>query len=200
MLFRSLGISVEAPYMGWGYPVYNHMEIMAQDGLPIILRISLSCSGLYSVAIFVSAFIAFVAVEYRKFDRKVANLLGLGILLAWIANIIRMTIIVIVGYYKGAETMVWVHNNIGEFIFMAWVALFWWFMFRYFGVLESKGEPVKSEKKKRGKCASCGELLSPTIPTARCECGAMSHSGCILTNGMICPSCGVEMSLENEIQ
>jgi exosortase/archaeosortase family protein len=186
--------------MGWGYPVYNHMEILAGDGLPIILRISLSCSGLYSVAIFVSAFIAFVAVEYKKFDRKVAYLLGLGILLAWIANIIRMTIIVVVGYYKGAETMVWVHNNIGEFIFMAWVALFWWFMFRYFGVLELKAEPVKKERKKSGKCVSCGEPLSPTIPTTRCECGAMSHSGCILMNGMRCPSCGVEMDLENEKQ
>jgi archaeosortase C (PEF-CTERM variant) len=195
-----LGVSVISPSIHpvTGLLAYNMMEITGPEGFPIPLSISLSCSGLYSVAIFVSAFIAFVAVEYRKFDGKVAILLGLGILLAWIANIIRMTIIVLVGYYKGAAAMVWTHNNIGELIFMAWVALFWWFMFRYFGVLDSGEEKIARPRKRNGKCAVCGQPLSPTIPSTRCECGAISHSSCILTEGMRCPSCGVEMDADSE--
>ncbi|MCK5397291.1 MAG: archaeosortase/exosortase family protein [Thermoplasmata archaeon] len=192
-LSNLLGIPVISPFMNGAIPVYHIMQVPGPDGFDLNLSISLSCSGLYSVAIFVSAFIAFVAVEYKKFDQKVAILLGIGIILAWIANILRMTIIVIVGHYNGMDAMLWTHNNIGELIFMAWVILFWVFMFRYFGVLESK-EPVAEEpaKKQRGKCAICEEPLSRTIPSRRCECGAISHAGCILTNEHRCPSCGVE--------
>ncbi|MBA3045648.1 MAG: archaeosortase/exosortase family protein [Candidatus Thermoplasmatota archaeon] len=196
-LSRLFGIPVVSPFMDAGTPIYNHMEIIGNDGMPIILSISLSCSGLYSVAIFVSAFIAFVAVEYKKFDRKVGLLLGIGIFLAWVANILRMTLIIVVGYYEGAATMVWVHNNVGELIFMAWVTLFWLFMFRYFGILDKKTEKTESGRSRRGKCAVCGEPLSPTIPSARCECGSVFHSGCILTEGSRCPSCGVDVNIRN---
>ncbi len=175
-----------------GIPMYNYIDMHGPDGMAMSLQIGLSCSGLYSVAIFVSAFIAFIAVEYKKFDPKVAILLGVGIALAWVANIIRMTIIVIVGHYYGLETMVWTHNNIGELIFMAWVILFWLFMFKYFGVLESKESAPKVKKEPKGKCAICGEILSPSMQSKRCECGAISHTVCILTNEHRCPSCGVE--------
>ena len=188
-----LGISAES--VG-----YNVIRIIGPEGEAMNLSIALSCSGLYSVAIFVSAFFAFVAVEYKKFDRKVMLLLGIGIFLAWIANIIRMSIIVVVGKYYGGDTMEWVHNNIGELIFMAWVTLFWLFMFRYFGVLEAKDDKAKPAGTRpmragKGRCAVCKEPLSPSIPSTRCECGAISHSGCILTNGMRCPSCGIHLEL-----
>ena len=193
-LSNLLGIPVISPFTDQITlePVYHIMQVPGPDGFPLNLSISLSCSGLYSVAIFVSAFIAFVAVEYKRFDMKVALLLGVGIVLAWIANIIRMTIIVIVGHYYGMDAMVWTHNNIGELIFMAWVILFWLFMFKYFGVLDSNESPPKARKEPKGKCAICGEILSPSLPSKRCECGAISHSGCILTNEHRCPSCGVE--------
>ncbi|MFO7618048.1 MAG: archaeosortase/exosortase family protein [Thermoplasmata archaeon] len=195
-----LGVHVISPVadLQTGLTVYNWMELTGPDGFPITLNIALSCSGLYSVAIFVSAFIAFVSIEYRKFDRKVAMLLGIGMLLAWVANIIRMTIIVLVGHYEGPDAMVWVHNNAGEFIFMAWVALFWWFMFWYFGVLEQREEKPAKPAKARGKCAICHQPLSPSIPSSKCECGAISHSGCLLTEGMRCPSCGAEMDIGSD--
>lgn len=191
-LSNLLGIPVISPFTDpiTLLPVYHIMQVPGPDGYPLNLSISLSCSGLYSVAIFVSAFIAFIAVEYKKFDLKVGVLLGMGIVLAWIANIIRMTIIVIVGHYYGMDAMVWTHNNIGELIFMAWVILFWLFMFKYFGVLDSKES--KPRKEPKGKCAICGEILSPSIQSKRCECGAISHTVCILTNEHRCPSCGVE--------
>jgi len=197
-LSNLLGIPVISPFTDQNtlQPVYHIMQVPGPDGFMLNLSISLSCSGLYSVAIFVSAFIAFVAVEYKRFDLKVAVLLVAGIVLAWIANIIRMTIIVIVGHYYGMDAMVWTHNNIGEFIFMAWVILFWLFMFKYFGVLDTKESKIRKEPK--GKCAICGEILSPSLPSKRCECGAISHAGCILTNEHRCPACGVEFSQDSQ--
>ena len=173
--------------------MYNMMLITGSDGYPINLSIGISCTGLYSVAIFVSAFIAFVAVEYKKADRKAALLLGIGIFLAWFANIIRMTIIVVVGKYYGAEAMVWTHNNIGELIFMAWITMFWLFIFKCFGVLDKKENMNMGTKRippKKGTCGICGKPLSPATPSMKCECGKVSHTECVRIKDHKCPSCG----------
>ncbi len=95
------------------------------------VSIALGCTGLYSVAIFLSGFIAFIFVEYSRFDQKVAVLLGLGILSSYIANLLRMSIIVLVGSYYGNDALLWTHQNMGELIFLIWVGIFWGFMYSY---------------------------------------------------------------------
>ncbi len=99
--------------------------------------IGLSCTGLYSVSIFISGFISFVLLEYRKLDIRVASLLTLGVFTSWFANIMRMTIIVAVGSHYGREALVWTHENLGIFIFMLWVGLFWGLMFKLLVPVES---------------------------------------------------------------
>ena len=193
MLSRLLGIDVISPAVNpfTGLLAYNMIEVPGPEGVNFPLSIGLSCTGLYSVAIFVSAFIAFVAVEYKKFNRVVVTLLIIGIFLAWFANILRMTIIIIVGRFYGGATMLWTHNNIGELFFMAWVTLFWLFMFRRFGVLEEKErKPAKPIKEKRGLCQVCNKPLSPTRPSKKCECGVITHTECLEDTGGRCPVCG----------
>lgn len=199
---RLFGIDVISPGTNpaTGLLAYNMMEVPGPEGVNLPLGIGLSCTGLYSVAIFVSAFIAFVAVEYMRFDRKVLSLLGIGIFLAWVANILRMSIIVMVGRFYGAETMVWTHNNIGELIFMAWITMFWLFMFRYFGVLDKLDvgkEQTKPETPKKGTCEICSERLSPSMPSIKCKCGKVSHTECIRTKGSRCPSCGGAFGMDS---
>jgi archaeosortase C (PEF-CTERM variant) len=189
-LVSLFGIPAVTPGLGLGYPAYHVIDLTATDGSTISLGISLSCSGLYSVAIFVSAFVAFIAIEYQRFDRQVIGLLGLGILLAWLANIIRMSIIVIVGRYYGSDTMVWVHNNIGEIIFMIWVIAFWLVMFWFLG---PRAAPRK--RKAETKCPGCGDELSPALASVRCECGTISHAHCLETNDNRCFRCGMEIKL-----
>ncbi|UCE74450.1 MAG: exosortase/archaeosortase family protein [Methanomassiliicoccales archaeon] len=106
--------------------------------------IGLSCTGLYSVSIFISGFIAFILLEYRRFDIKVASLLTMGVFTSWFANILRMTIIVAVGSYYGGEALKWTHENLGIFIFMLWVGLFWALMFK---LLVPKGDRQKKDEK-----------------------------------------------------
>lgn len=194
-LVSIFGIPAVTPGMGLGYPANHVIDLTMTNGNVIPLGISLSCSGLYSVAIFVSAFVAFVAIEYKVFNKKVLGLLCLGIFLAWLANIIRMSVIVIVGRYYGADTMVWVHNNIGEIIFMIWVIIFWLIMFRFMGVGESPSKKPKKIKEKEGKCPGCGDELTPALASVRCGCGTITHEHCIEINDGRCFKCGAELKL-----
>jgi exosortase/archaeosortase family protein len=101
------------------------------DGNRLEVSIALGCTGLYSASIFLSAFISYILVEYRQFDSKVGVFLLLGIITSYIANLFRMIIILLVGYYYGMDALLTAHANVGELIFMFWIAIFWGFMFKY---------------------------------------------------------------------
>ena len=112
------------------------METTAPTGSNnhIPVSIGMSCTGLYSVAVFISAFISFVLVQFSNFNRKLGLFLLIGISMSWVANILRMTLILFAGYFYGVDVMLWTHNNAGIFIFMAWIALFWGLMFKFMDI------------------------------------------------------------------
>jgi len=115
-----------------GYHAFSEVDILhfyLQDGTRASVEIAESCSGIYSVAVFISAFIAFILNEYNRFDITVTCLLFMGVIMAYFANLIRMLIIVLVGHYYGIESMIFIHSNIGWIIFMTWVFLFWSLIF-----------------------------------------------------------------------
>ena len=62
-----------------------------------------------------------------------------GILAAYLANLLRMFIIVMVGHYRGSDALMWAHANAGWLIYMAWIALFWWLLFRWFFKQQAMG-------------------------------------------------------------
>ncbi len=51
-------------------------------------------------------------------DRTTVRIPALGIARTYLANIIRMAIIVIVGYYYGMDALLWTHANMGWLIFL----------------------------------------------------------------------------------
>jgi archaeosortase C (PEF-CTERM variant) len=122
------------------------ITFLTVDGERIRLLIATSCSGVYSFAIFTSAFIAFVATEFTRWDGRLKWFLGLGILAAYLANLLRMYIIVMVGHFRGSDALLWAHANVGWIIYMAWIALFWWLLFRWFfrerAAEEARGGPA----------------------------------------------------------
>lgn len=103
------------------------------------IGIAASCAGIYSLGIFLSAYVAFILSEFSRFNRRIVYLLIVGVILTYLANLLRMTIIVLAGYYNGMGnpldpkpfTLLWTHEYAGEIIFICWVALFWWLAFRY---------------------------------------------------------------------
>jgi exosortase/archaeosortase family protein len=111
---------------------YPHGGVMLRVG------IGTGCSGLYSAGLFFSAFLAFVLVRYRKVDRYIGAALGIGFLLTWAANIIRMVITVLTGIAWGQPALATVHSYLGVLIFVAFITVFWTLTVRW---LDRK-EPV----------------------------------------------------------
>src|SRR5712692_6572279 len=175
-----------------------------QMGTPVTLVISTSCSGIYSFGIFASAYAAFLLTEYERPSRRMWLLLVLGFLASYAANLLRMVVIVLVGYYVDSpqselQNLLLAHSYAGWLIFLGWLALFWGVLFRFLGTQDGRTRGISTSASlhdnvtvRRG-CLVCREPLSPAIPAMRCDCGAMYHRRCILQDRH-CPACNRDLS------
>jgi len=118
-----------------GYTVWAEGDIIFFENLALSptttssVKIGKSCSGLYSVGLFITFYTTFILLEYNgKFDKIAFYLFLLGICFAYIANLIRMILIIIVGHYYGTDALLFVHNNLGWLIFTIWIFIFMRFL------------------------------------------------------------------------
>lgn len=107
------------------------ISVEFHDGTTHWIGISTGCAGLYSTTIFLSAFIAFVLVFERLPPKTTAIVLAIGLIVAYLGNLLRMILIVVIGYYNGMDALTWAHKNIGWMIFLSWSAIFWYLVMRY---------------------------------------------------------------------
>jgi exosortase/archaeosortase family protein len=130
-------IGIHASSSGSVVQMYFH------DGSPQALSISAYCAGLYSFSIFLAAFFSFVLVFERLPIKTLAIVLALGIIIAYLGNLLRMVVIGIVGYYKGLDALLWAHENVGWIIFLSWSAVFWYLLLGYVSkhAVSSKSAP-----------------------------------------------------------
>jgi len=172
------------------------LAFTTRSGVQVALFITTSCSGIYSFGLFTSAFAAYVTTEYRRVSARVFVFLVVGVLASYVANILRMTVIGLVGYYAATpqdtlQGMLAAHSNAGWLIFLAWVSLFWVLMFLF---LKPEKDPdavvptAPAPKKIRVECAVCGQILKVDIPATRCTCGRFYHRACLAGAGA-CPHC-----------
>ncbi len=182
-----------------GYTAPGLTFTPVQSSVAATLVITTSCSGIYSFGIFAAAYIAFLLTEYARPSRRLWLLLGLGFLASYAANLLRMVIIVLVGYYTDTsasdlQNLLLAHSYAGWVIFLAWLALFWGVLFKFLPLekqetSEGQGEPSATPPGVRGSlCPICREWLSPAIPATRCTCGAFYHTACLRARGE-CPTC-----------
>jgi archaeosortase C (PEF-CTERM variant) len=82
----------------------------------MIIMIGGPCSGLYSMFILIGIIVGYTRLE--KFDNKqVFIMLLITAIIAYTSNIFRITVIYIVGYSYGSDTMMFVHTHLGWIIF-----------------------------------------------------------------------------------
>ncbi len=103
------------------------------------------CSGLYSMFLLISTVVAYTRIEKVK-RNGVALLLGLSIIIAYIANFTRVSILYIVGFYYGRDMMMLVHAHLGWIIFVVVVMLIFPIIKR-FEVGEAKAVEAESKLK-----------------------------------------------------
>lgn len=161
------------------------------------LAVTTSCSGIYSFSIFASAFTAFILTEYSRPNWRVGGLLVLGFVSSYVANLLRIVIVVLVGVYAPGDdpmqALLQAHSNAGWMIFVLWITLFWLIMYKVL-MREKPAEPAVEETRKRGTlCGICGDVLSPSVPGVRCSCGRFYHAECLEEAGS-CPACGTAYS------
>jgi archaeosortase C (PEF-CTERM variant) len=83
---------------------------------PMTIVIGGPCSGLYSMFLLIGIVAGYSRIE--KMDmKKTFGLLGFAVLIAYIANLIRVLILYITAYLYGMDVMMVVHTHIGWMIF-----------------------------------------------------------------------------------
>ena len=170
-------------------------------GVQVTVVITTACSGIYSFGIFASAFVAFVLTEFQRPARRVWLLLGLGLVTAYVANVLRMVIIVLVGYYTDTtetdlQNMLIAHSYAGWLIFLGWIGVFWGILFKFLPKSRMIGSPTPV-RHRESICVACTHALSPTIAGLRCSCGAYYHVTCIAEE-LRCLQCGKAIELGPE--
>lgn len=162
----------------------------------VTVVITTACSGIYSFGIFAAAFIAFVAMEYERSTPLVWGLLGLGLLAAYVANVLRMVVIVLIGYYTDSsatdlQNMLIAHSYAGWLIFLGWITLFWGVLFNWMPHRRAgEREGLQVVPARTGsRCGVCNDDLTPARPATRCVCGTYYHRVCLVSRST-CPACG----------
>lgn len=88
------------------------------------------CSGITSMSVFIAAFIA-MAMDLKANVFKKAMLFGIGILGTFIANLMRVLLLFLVGYYFGKDALISVHTHLGWILFFIWITIFWIFALKF---------------------------------------------------------------------
>ncbi len=143
-IVRMFGIGVSSELDASSHGISNYITF-EYHGRDILLGIGEGCSGLYSAGLFFSAFLAFVLVRYRKVDPWILSALGLGFIVTWASNIIRMAITIMIGSAYGAPALAFFHGYIGIIVFVVFVAIFWMLIVRWLDRVEGPTKPQMAE-------------------------------------------------------
>ena len=150
-MLQAFGLDVRSSLDLEGSGLSNTIEF-DYHGNVVPLGIGSGCSGLYSVGLFFSAFMAFVIVRYRRTDRYVMTALLIGLLLTWLSNIIRMALTIYVGSIWGAPALAAFHSYIGIVVFVILITLFWILLVRWLDRVEPEiANPPTTEEQNRAQ-------------------------------------------------
>jgi archaeosortase C (PEF-CTERM variant) len=113
-LIKLIGISADV--------IGTETVCLHAPGGDMTLTIGGPCSGLYSMFLLISVIVAYTATENIRDARRVTALLGVTIVVAWIANLLRVSTLYLVAYWYGNDVMMIAHTHLGWIIFVivAW--------------------------------------------------------------------------------
>ena len=163
-LLSTLGLPVTLQ-SSYGPPT---IAVAAPSGQPIHFAIDVPCSGIYSLTAF-TMFATFLAYIMLAPLFKKAAIFAFGFLVFGIANILRITIIVSIGYWLGEEiAMLLFHTVTGWLLILIGMLFILFVIERLWNVqiLQSSQKPQTCSMCNTGSqdfatfCSNCGRLLS----------------------------------------
>ncbi len=90
---------------------------------PLIVDVGAACSGVQAMALF-GGVLALYLIAERPGGRRLAFWSIIGILGVYAANLVRLTTLMIVGYFWGGPALEQVHAQAGWMFFVAWALIF----------------------------------------------------------------------------
>ena len=110
---------------------YNHtITFLTRDNIPMYIPIVIDCTGIWSLGAFTVALFMVLLIFPRMISRKGVLFILIGYLGTYSANIVRVTLICLSGYFYGYSGVTQaVHTHLGWVAFSIWMGVFWYFFF-----------------------------------------------------------------------
>jgi len=89
----------------------------------LALEVGAACSGVQAMALFAGVLALFLLAE-RPGGRRLAVWSCIGLAGVYVANVVRLTLLALVGYEWGPHALVAAHAEAGWIVFVAWSLLF----------------------------------------------------------------------------
>jgi exosortase/archaeosortase family protein len=115
-----------------GYPLQNHGQLISfvtSSGEPITVAVSTACAGPWTMGVFL-AFFALMMMDMPLSPKRAALTFLFGVIGTWFQNLIRLVILLLLGYYFGGNALWAAHSWTIYVLFPVWFLIFAWVYLR----------------------------------------------------------------------
>jgi len=122
-------------FTGLGYTLHNQgqwMQFTSYSGEPISVAITLACAGPATMGVFLAIF-ALMMLDVPLPPKKATWLFLFGVVGTWLQSVIRLVILLFIGYHWGKEAILTAHFWTIYILFPLWYLLFVYIYFRQVG-------------------------------------------------------------------
>jgi len=129
---------------GVGYPLQSAGQLVhftSSGGEPILVTITAACAGPATMAVFIALF-ALMTLDTPLPPKKAVGMFLFGAVGTWLQSIIRLIILLLVGYHLGESAMWTAHFWTIYILFPLWYLLFAYIYF------QQTGRKLKMQKEK----------------------------------------------------
>jgi exosortase/archaeosortase family protein len=118
----------------------DNITFLTREGLPMNVSIVVDCTGIWSLGAFTIALLAVLSVFPKTLSRKSLLWIVIGYVGVYIANLIRVLLICLSGYFYGHSGVTqMMHVELGWVAFSIWMMIFWYLFFSRYLLKEDKG-------------------------------------------------------------
>src|SRR5687768_1610150 len=109
--------------IGFAPEIQGQTVTYATRNGPLALEVGAACSGVQAMALFTGVLALFLWSE-KPGARRLAIWCAIGIAGVYVANLLRLVMLFLVGYQWGGDALVEAHAHLGWVFFVAWAILF----------------------------------------------------------------------------